>query len=97
MLRKLLKKELVGLGLLLCQSPLFGGAVDQRVLLTLDDGLRLALSKNRSLLMARADFRTSRERVREARSDALPQLDFSTVYNRNWVLPSFVLDIRSTA
>lgn len=59
---------------------------------TLEEGLRMALEQNEILRMAREDLRQSRERVREATADALPRLDISVTYNRNWLLPSFIFD-----
>ncbi|MDA0746072.1 MAG: TolC family protein [bacterium] len=66
-----------------CQEP--------RVL-TLEEGIQMALEKNEVLRMAREDLVKSREQVREAVADALPQLDLSVDYNRNWKLPSTVFD-----
>jgi len=60
--------------------------------LTIEEGVRLALEKNEDLQMARMDRNRSQEQVTEARADALPQVDLSMNYNRNWILPTFIFD-----
>lgn len=64
---------------------------DLVVLLTPADGVRLAMEQNERLLMAQSDLDKAGARVREARADGLPQIDAYVNYDRNWLLPSFVL------
>lgn len=52
----------------------------------------MALSRNETLLMAQEDLEKSRQHIREAYADALPQLDASLRYTRNHFLPSFLFD-----
>ena len=73
-------------------SARVGGA--EVMLLTPEEGLRLAMKHNESLLMAQADQKMSVEKVREARAAAMPQLTASVDYTRNWLLPTFVFDDR---
>ena len=68
------------------------GETPARLVLTLEEGLRLALEQNESLLLSRADLRKSNQQVREARAGALPQLDLYVAYSRNWLLPTLVFD-----
>ena len=59
------------------------------IVLTLDRAVELALKNNESLLSARLEEDRARARVREAYSEALPKLDFSSTVTRNWSLPEF--------
>ena len=68
------------------------GAEGDILVLTPADGVRLALQKNESMLIARAEAGKSKERVRQARADGLPTLTAAVDYRRNWLLPTFVFD-----
>lgn len=59
------------------------------IVLTLDRAVELALKNNESLLSTRLEEDRARARVREAYSEALPKLDFSSSFTRNWALPEF--------
>jgi len=52
-------------------NPLFA---QRGLVLTLEEGIKLALEKNRSLLQVERDIRAARAKVKEARSGFLPQL-----------------------
>ena len=67
------------------------GATAEPLVLTPDEGVRLAMERNERLLMAQSDLDKAGARVKEARADGLPQIDASASYDRNWLLPSFVL------
>ncbi|MXX14709.1 MAG: TolC family protein, partial [Gemmatimonadetes bacterium] len=60
--------------------------------ITLEESLQHALSHNEDLLIAREDLEKSRQRVRHAVADILPQLDITMQYTRNWLLPTFFFD-----
>lgn len=60
--------------------------------ITLEESLQYALSHNEDLLIAREDLDKSRQRVRHAVADVLPQLDITMQYTRNWLLPTFFFD-----
>lgn len=60
--------------------------------ITLEESLQHALSHNEDLLIAREDLDKSRQRVRHAVADVLPQLDITMQYTRNWLLPTFFFD-----
>ena len=60
--------------------------------ITLEESLQHALSHNEDLLIAREDLEKSRQRVRHAVADVLPQLDITMQYTRNWLLPTFFFD-----
>ncbi|MYI98356.1 MAG: TolC family protein, partial [Gemmatimonadetes bacterium] len=62
---------------------------DDEIVLTLDRAVELALRNNESLLSTRVEEDRARARVREAYSEALPKLDFSSSITRNWALPEF--------
>lgn len=59
------------------------------IVLTLDRAVELALKNNESLLSTRLEEERARARLREAYSEALPKLDFSSSFTRNWALPEF--------
>ncbi len=59
------------------------------VVLTLDRAVELALRNNETLLSTRLDEDHARARVREAYSEVLPKIDFSSSLTRNWALPEF--------
>ena len=61
-------------------------------LLTLERATGMALEHNESLRSARQELRKARQQIREARSEALPQIDASADYTRNWRIPSIVFD-----
>ncbi len=61
------------------------------LVLTPAEGVRLAMVRNERLLMAQSDLDRAGAEVREARADGLPQIDASVNYDRNWLLPTFVL------
>jgi len=65
------------------------------LLLTPEEGIRLAMKHNEHLLMAQAEQGKSLERVREVRAEGLPQLSASVNYTRNWLLPTFIFDDRT--
>ena len=58
--------------------------------LTLNRSIELALENNEILRMAREDLYKAGQQVNEARADALPQINASGTYTRNWKLPTFV-------
>jgi len=60
--------------------------------ITLEESLQYALLHNEDLLIAREDLDKSRQRVRHAVADVLPQLDITMQYTRNWLLPTFFFD-----
>ena len=62
---------------------------DDEIVLTLDRAVELALRNNEALLSTRVEEDRARARVREAYSEALPKLDFSSTITRNWALPEF--------
>ncbi len=62
---------------------------NDEIVLTLDRAVELALKNNESLLSTRLEEDRARARVREAYSEALPKLDFSSTVTRNWSLPEF--------
>jgi outer membrane protein TolC len=59
------------------------------IVLTLDRAVELALRNNETLLSTQLDEDHARARVREAYSEVLPKLDFSSSLTRNWALPEF--------
>ena len=61
--------------------------------ITLKESLQHALTHNEDLLIAREDLEKSRQRVRHAVADVLPQLDITMQYTRNWLLPTFFFDM----
>ena len=58
--------------------------------LTLERGVELALENNETLRIAREDLYRAGQQVREARADALPQVNATGTYTRNWKLPTFI-------
>lgn len=60
--------------------------------ITLEESLRHALSHNEDLLIAREELEKSRQRIRQAVADVLPQLDITMQYTRNWLLPTFFFE-----
>lgn len=91
MIKRLLR-GVVWIELLICCGWPRGVAAGEGRVVDLAEGVRLAMEKNEHLLMARVDLSRSRQQVRQARADGLPQLDLSLDYNRNWMLSSFVFD-----
>ena len=63
----------------------------ETLVIDVEKGVALALNNNERLLQAKIDVAHSREGHRLARSAGLPQLEASINYNRNWLLPSFVV------
>ena len=63
--------------------------------LTLEQSRSLAVERNEDLRMARQDLQKARQQIREARAAALPQIDLSSDYTRNWKLPTFVFETPS--
>ena len=62
------------------------------VVLTIQEGVRLALAQHEDLRMAHAAVSQSQQGVREERADILPQLTASGSYTRNWLLPTAVFN-----
>lgn len=60
--------------------------------ITVDEGLRLAFSKNEILQVARGALDRAGYAVRQARSDGLPQITVGADFDRNFLLPSSILD-----
>ena len=60
--------------------------------ITLEESLQHALSHNEGLLIAREELDKSRQRVRQAVADVLPQFDITMQYTRNWLLPTFFFE-----
>ena len=65
---------------------------DDVLVLTTEEGVRLALEGNERIMMARSERIKADERAREARADGLPQLGAFVDYDRNWLRPSFVFN-----
>ena len=61
-------------------------------LLTLERATGIALERNESLRRARQELDKARQQIREARAEALPQIDASADYTHNWRIPSIVFD-----
>lgn len=72
-----------------------GGAVQaqesQKIVLTLDKAISIALEQNRDVLIAGEDRSRADEQIAEARSGAFPQLSFSAQYVRNLKVPVLFL------
>jgi len=68
----------------LCAEPTYS----EPLRLTPQEAIRLAMEKSQRLMMAKSELKQADERVREARSEGLPQLDASVDYTRNWLLPT---------
>jgi outer membrane protein TolC len=60
--------------------------------LNLPEGIRLAMQHNESLQMAGKEEEQAKQQTRETRGGALPQLEASMNYDRNWLLPAFIFD-----
>lgn len=69
-----------------------GARAQEGGVLTLEDGVRLALERNETLRVAHAEYRRAQGQVGEERAEGLPQLDLGANYTHNWVLPTFVFD-----
>jgi len=67
-------------------------ASSEQMVITLQDGLRMAFDRNEILRAARGDVDRAHTFVNEALGDGLPLLRASATYNRNWKLPTSVLD-----
>jgi outer membrane protein TolC len=73
---------------LFCSSPVNS----ESVAITLEDGLQMAFARNEVLRAARGDVDRAHTFVREAIGDGLPQIRAAATFNRNWKLPTSVLD-----
>ena len=62
----------------------------ERVKLTLEEGIHLALEKDETLLIAQTDLQKSRQQLRRVRADIFPQFSASMSYGRNWLLPTSI-------
>lgn len=71
---------------------LVGTATAEQMTITLDEGLQMAFDRNEVLRAARGDVDRARTFVREALGDGLPQIQAAATLNRNWKLPTSVLD-----
>jgi outer membrane protein TolC len=60
--------------------------------ITLADGLQMAFDRNEILRAARGDVDRAHTFVNEALGDGLPQVRAAATFNRNWKLPTSVLD-----
>ncbi len=56
----------------------------ERLVLTLDEALQVALAQNIALEQARLDLRTAGAQVREGWAELFPQIDLSSSYTRNF-------------
>ena len=92
------RKNAVRRGMILAMFLLVGSGLPplawagDELSIDLQEGIRLAMQRNEMLRMAQADLEKAQQRIREARSDALPHLDLSVNYNRNWMLPSITFN-----
>lgn len=84
------RNRIIGAALLAAFVPLAPAGAGEPVTLTLEQGIALALEHNETLRIAREDLYSARQQVREARADALPQIDATGNYTRNWRLPTFI-------
>lgn len=71
---------------------LYGPASAERISVSLEDGLQMAFERNEVLRTARSDVDRAGTFVRESVGDALPQVRASATFNRNWKLPTSILD-----
>ena len=97
MIKRLLR-GVVWIELLICCGWPRGVAAGEGRVVDLAEGVRLAMEKNEHLLMARVDLSRSRQQVRQARADGLPQLvrryTTPSLPRPCLALPSRVLDVR---
>ena len=83
---------LTAICLFLCLAPTSPSASSEQLTITLQDGLRMAFDRNEILRVARGDVDRAHTFVNEAFGDGLPQVRASATYNRNWKLPTSILD-----
>ena len=67
-------------------------AAAEQMTVTLQDGLQMAFERNEILRAARGDVDRAHTFVNEASGDRLPQIGAAATYNRDWKLPTSVLD-----
>ncbi|MBM3263622.1 MAG: TolC family protein [candidate division Zixibacteria bacterium] len=60
--------------------------------LTLEDAVRLALERNETVLIAEQSVAKAKGQVMSARSEAFPKLSLTGFYNRNWRVPTSVIN-----
>jgi outer membrane protein TolC len=75
-----------------CLTLLSQSVTSEQITVTLEDGLQMAFGRNEVLRAARADVEHSHTFVNEALGDGLPQIRAGATYNRNWKLPTSILD-----
>jgi outer membrane protein len=71
------------LSLFLLPTNLHAGAVPQSASLSLDDAVRIGLSKSRMLEIARLDRDMANQKIRQTWSEVLPQISTDLIYTRS--------------
>jgi len=69
----------------------------ERVALTLEKSIELALENNRDILIAKEGKNRASQQIREARSGAFPQLNYAANYTRTLVKPAFYVSVNGEA
>jgi len=70
-----------------------GTSKPEKMTLTLDKALSIAMENNRDILIAREARNRAEQQIREARAGALPQLNFSANYTRTLKKPIFFFNV----
>lgn len=66
---------------------------EQAVLLSLEDAINMALTKNQDILKADQDIIKAKSAVTEYKSDAYPQLQFNAEWKHNLLIPTQEVDM----
>lgn len=60
--------------------------------MSLKEAVAVALAHNEQIQISNLEMAKAHQKEREARAGALPRVDMSIVYDRNWLLPSLVFN-----
>lgn len=65
----------------------------EKLILTMDKAISLAMEKNKDVLIAKEELKKGDKQIQEAKSGAFPQVDLNTVYTRTFKKPQFIVRV----
>ena len=65
----------------------------EKMTLTLDKAISIAMEKNKDILISKEELKKSEKQISEAKSGAFPQINLNTIYTRTFKKPQFIVRV----
>ncbi|MFC1724073.1 TolC family protein [candidate division KSB1 bacterium] len=94
----MIQKTVINIVIILLITFLTGASPAQdisrdKMTLTLDDAISLAMERNKDILIANEGLKKGEKQIKEAKSGAFPQISLNTMYTRTFKKPQFIVRV----